>query len=213
LISHAAIKRYTQAVAKPERVQAIYDRQAERYDAVAGVGRLETMRANLFGRAHGDALELGVGTGATFAHYRNLRSLTGLDLSEKMLEKARARTVHLEFPVELRQADFQTLPFADDSFDTVSSSLGLCGIPDPALLFLEIRRVLRPGGRLLALEHIRPPNPVLGIVTDAINPVWDGIVGCHVNRPTLDLLERSGFKLTVIERHLLGALVSVIAEP
>jgi ubiquinone/menaquinone biosynthesis C-methylase UbiE len=200
-------------VAKPERVRAIYDRQAASYDAVGGVGRLETMRANLFGRARGDVLELGVGTGATLAHYQNLRSLTGLDLSEKMLEKARARAINLGFPVELRQADFQTLPFGDASFDTVSSSLGLCGIPDPTLLFSEIRRVLRPSGRLLALEHIRPPNAILGIVTDAINPVWDRIVGCHVNRPTLVLLERSGFKLTVLERQVLGALVSVIAEP
>jgi ubiquinone/menaquinone biosynthesis C-methylase UbiE len=200
-------------VARPERVRAIYDRQAERYDSVGGADRLEKMRSTLFGRAHGDVLELGVGTGATFAHYRGLSSLTGLDLSEKMLEKARARAVNLVFPVELRQADFQTLPFADKTFDTVSSSLGLCGIPNPALLFSEIRRVLRPGGRLLALEHIRPPNPVLGLVTDAIDPVWDRIVGCHVNRPTLNLLERAGFKLTVLERHLVGALVSVIAEP
>lgn len=200
-------------MANPDRVRAIYDRQAASYDAVGGAGRLETMRANLFGRAHGDVLELGVGTGATLAHYQNLRSLTGLDLSEKMLEKARARAVNLGFPVELRQADFQTLPFGDASFDTVSSSLGLCGIPDPALLFSEIRRVLRPSGRLLALEHIRPPNAILGIITDAINPVWDRIVGCHVNRPTLVLLERSGFKLTVLERQVLGALVSVIAEP
>jgi ubiquinone/menaquinone biosynthesis C-methylase UbiE len=210
---YITLETYTLGVAKPERVQAIYDRQAERYDAVAGAGRLETLRANLFARARGDVLELGVGTGATLAHYRNLSSLTGLDLSEKMLEKARARAVNLGFPVDLRQADFQTLPFADASFDTVSSSLGLCGIPDPKLLFSEIRRVLRPSGRLLALEHIRPPNAVLGLVADAINPVWDRIVGCHVNRPTLDLLERSGFKLTVLERHLAGALVSVIAEP
>ncbi len=207
------LETYTLGVAKPERVRAIYDRQAANYDAVGGAGRLETMRANLFARARGDVLELGVGTGATLAHYKGLSSLIGLDLSQKMLEKARARAVHLGFPVELRQADFQTLPFADASFDTVSSSLGLCGIPDPALLFSEIRRVLRSNGRLLALEHIRPPNAVLGLVADAINPVWDRIVGCHVNRPTLDLLERSGFKLTVLERHLAGALVSVIAEP
>jgi ubiquinone/menaquinone biosynthesis C-methylase UbiE len=200
-------------VANPDRVRAIYDRQAAKYDAVGGAGRLETMRANLFGRARGDVLELGVGTGATLVHYKSLSSLTGLDLSEKMLEKARARAAGLDFPVELRQADFQTLPFGDASFDTVSSSLGLCGIPDPALLFSQIRRVLRPGGRLLALEHIRPPNAILGIVTDAINPVWDRIVGCHVNRPTLALLERSGFKLQILERHLVGALVSLIAEP
>lgn len=200
-------------MANPERVQAIYDRQAANYDAVGGAGRLETMRAKLFALAQGDVLELGVGTGATLAHYRNLSSLTGLDLSQKMLERARARAVGLPFPIELRQADFQRIPFGDRSFDTVSSSLGLCGIPDPALLFSEIRRVLRPAGRLLALEHVRPPNAILGLGADAIDPVWDRIVGCHANRPTLALLEQSGFKLEILERHLLGVLVSLIAEP
>lgn len=200
-------------MASPERVREIYDRQAANYDAVGGAGRLETMRSKLFSQAHGDVLELGVGTGATFAHYRDIQSLTGLDLSEKMLEKARIKAEGLPFTVELWQADFQRLPFGDASFDTVSSSLGLCGIPDPALLFSEVRRVLRPGGRLLALEHIRPPNAVLGLGADVINPVWDRIVGCHANRQTLRLLEQSGFKLQILERHLLGVLVSVIAEP
>lgn len=200
-------------MANPERVRAIYDRQAARYDAVGGAGRLEAMRGRLFSRAQGEVLELGVGTGATFAHYGNLSSLTGLDLSERMLERARIRAPNFPFPIALRRADFQQLPFSDASFDTVSSSLGLCGIPDPALLFSEIRRVLRPSGRLLALEHVRPPNAILGLGADVINPVWDRIVGCHANRPTLALLERSGFRLEILERHLLGMLVSVIAEP
>jgi ubiquinone/menaquinone biosynthesis C-methylase UbiE len=200
-------------MARPERVREIYDRQAKRYDAVGDSARLEAMRTRLFSKAVGDVLELGVGTGATFAHYGGIQSLTGLDLSEAMLERARVRAARLPYPVTLRELDFQTLPFADASFTTVSSSLGLCGIPDPALLFAEIRRVLRPGGCLLALEHIRPPNPVLGLVTDAVDGPWDRIVGCHLNRPTLLLLERAGFKLQVLERHVLGALVSVIAEP
>jgi ubiquinone/menaquinone biosynthesis C-methylase UbiE len=119
----------------------------------------------------------------------------------------------MPFPMILERRDFQTLHFDAASFDTVSSSLGLCGIPDPALLFGEIRRVLRPGGRLLALEHIRPPNALLGLVTDAVDPLWDRIVGCHLNRRTLSLLERSGFRVQVLERHVLGALVSLIAEP
>jgi ubiquinone/menaquinone biosynthesis C-methylase UbiE len=200
-------------MASSERVREIYDRQAKRYDAATASGRLEAMRARLFSNAVGDVLELGVGTGATFAHYRDLSSLTGLDLSESMLERARAKAIRLTFPVTLEQRDFQTLPFTAASFDTVSSSLGLCGIPDPALLFSEIRRVLRRGGCLLALEHIRPPNAMLGLVADAVDPLWDRIVGCHLNRGTLVLLENAGFRVQVLERHVLGALVSLIAEP
>ena len=146
-----------------EKVRRIYNRQAARYDSVANRPWVEALRADLFGRARGDVLELGVGTGATFPHYpAGLTSLTGLDISEGMLGKARPRAASLPFLVTLKIADFQTLPFPDASFDTVTSSLALCGIPDPARLFADIRRLLRPGGQLLALEHIPPAQPCAG---------------------------------------------------
>ena len=153
-------------MAEAERVQAIYDKRAARYDA-SNPAWQERLRGELFSRARGDALEIGVGSGATFAHYlARLSSLTGLDVSEAMLQLARAKAERLPYPVRLQMADFQTLPFPDGSFDTVVSSLALCGIPDPASLFAEIKRVLRPGGQLLALEHIRPPNPVLAALAE-----------------------------------------------
>ncbi|QLG13414.1 methyltransferase domain-containing protein (plasmid) [Deinococcus sp. D7000] len=200
-------------MANAERVQRLYDRVAARYDAAMRLRLLDGLRSRLLASARGDVLELGVGTGATLAHYpQAVQSLTALDLSGGMLHEAHLKALTLPFPVHFAQHDVQTLPFGDARFDTVVSSLGLCGIPDPARLFAEVRRVLRPGGRLLALEHVRPPNPWLGQVADLIDPVFDQVVGCHPNRPTPELLRAAGFVVKVRERHLGGVLVTLEAS-
>ena len=196
-------------MANSKRVREIYERNATKYDAALNSTTLEQMRANLFSRATGDVLELGIGTGATIKHYVGISSLTGLDLSAAMIAQARQKAKNAAFKTDFRVQDFQTLEFENASFDTVSSSLGLCGIPDPEKLFLEIRRVLKPGGKLLALEHVRPPNIFLGLLTDAINPVWEHFVGCYSNRQTKALLEKSGFKVEVLEQHYLGILIAL----
>jgi ubiquinone/menaquinone biosynthesis C-methylase UbiE len=196
-------------MAAPKRVREIYERHAPNYDASVSSTTLESMRANLFARASGDVLELGIGTGATLQHYASISSLTGLDLSEGMLARAREKARNVAFKTDLRVQDFQTLEFENASFDTVTSSLGLCGIPDPERLFLEIRRVLRPGGKLLALEHVRPPNVFLGLLADAIKPVWEQFTGCYPNRKTKMLLENAGFSVEILERHYLGILIAL----
>ncbi|BDP44736.1 SAM-dependent methyltransferase (plasmid) [Deinococcus aetherius] len=201
-------------MASAQRVQRLYDRAASRYDQATRARLLDELRSRLLSRAAGDVLELGVGTGATFPHYPpGLRSLTALDLSDAMLQRAHLGALTLPFPAQLMQGDFQTLSFKEARFDTVASSLGLCGVPDPTRLFAEVRRVLRPGGQLLALEHVRPPNRWLGAATDLIDPVFDHLVGCHPNRPTAELLRASGFGVQVIERRLAGILVTLRAVP
>jgi ubiquinone/menaquinone biosynthesis C-methylase UbiE len=201
-------------MAEAEKVRRIYDEMAADYDSSNTRPWEEELRADVFGRARGDVLELGVGTGATFAHYpANLASLTGLDISEMMLAVARPKAASLPFPVMLKVADFQTLPFPDASFDTVTSSLALCGIRDPGRLFAEIRRVLRPGGQLLAMEHIRPPNPVLGVLASIGDPLYNHFVGCHLNRRTPDLLRSAGYTVTILDRRFLNAVVTLVAVP
>jgi len=200
-----------------EKVRRIYDKRAARYasyDPSAGQPWVEALRADLFGRARGDVLELGVGSGATFTHYpAQLAGLTGLDISEGMLALARSRAASLPFPVTLQVADFQTLPFPSASFDTVTSSLALCGIHDPGRLFDEIGRVLRAGGQLLAMEHIRPPNPVLGVFADIADPIYNRFAGCHLNRRTPDLLRSAGYTVTILNRRFLNAVVTLVAVP
>jgi ubiquinone/menaquinone biosynthesis C-methylase UbiE len=201
-------------MANAEKVRRLYDRRAAQYDERENVRWQETLRSLVFGRARGEVLEVGVGTGATFAYYpRDLAGLTGLDISEEMLAKARAKAGRLPFPVHFKVADFQRLPYPAETFDTVTSSLAFCGVPDPLLLFAEIRRVLRPGGQLLAVEHIRPSNSVLGVLADIGDPLYDRLVGCHLNRRTLDLLRQAGFGVTVLGRAFMGAGVAFAAEP
>lgn len=197
-----------------EHVRRIYNKRASQYDAIASRQWVESMRADLFKQARGDVLELGVGTGATFQHYPpDLNSLTGLDISEGMLAIAKQKAAALPFPVTLQIADYQTLPFGGSSFDTVACSLALCGIPDPAQLFAEIKRVLRPDGSLLAIEHIRPPNPFFGILADLLDPLNRHFVGCHLNRRTPDLLRASGYKVSILDRHMLRSMVTLVATP
>jgi ubiquinone/menaquinone biosynthesis C-methylase UbiE len=196
-------------MASSKRVREIYERNAASYDAALRSTTLETMRKNLFSKAVGDVLELGIGTGATIGHYQGISSLTGLDLSAAMIAQARQKARDVAFKTDFRVQDFQTLEFQNASFDTISSSLGLCGISEPETLFLEIRRVLKPNGKLLALEHVRPPNAFLGLLADAINPVWDHFVGCHPNRKTVGLLENSGFRVQILEQHFLGVLIAL----
>lgn len=199
-------------MAHAERVRRIYNARARSYDAAAERAGLRALRGRLFARARGDVLELGVGAGATLGHYPEaVRRLVGLDVSEGMLALAAPRTAGQPFPVSLLQVDNQFLPFVADSFDTVASSLALCGIPEPLTLFSEIRRVLRPGGQLLALEHIRPPNPLLGLATDAVSPLTNYLVGCYFNRRTPELLRVAGFDVEVLERRVLGGLVALVA--
>lgn len=195
-----------------ERVRRLYDRAAPRYDRAARARLLEELRARAFSLARGHVLELGAGTGATFAHYpADLTSLTAVDVSGGMLAHAHAKSLTLPFPVTFRQLDYQTLPFPDASFDTVVSSLGLCGIPDPPHLFADVKRVLRQEGQLLAVEHVRPSHPTLALVTDLIDPAFEHFAGCHANRATPTLLRAAGFRVDLLDQRFAGILVALRA--
>jgi ubiquinone/menaquinone biosynthesis C-methylase UbiE len=201
-------------MAHARRVRRIYDHAAASYDA-SGIGRwFDRLRARLLAQASGDVLELGVGTGATMPFYRGtVRSLTAIDVSPRMLDRARDRAAGLTFPVTFLEADFQTLPFPDGSFDTVVASLALCGIPDPPRLYGEMRRVLRPAGALLGVEHVRPGFAPLGLAFDAITPITERTLGCAWNRRTTEQLRESGFDVSVRERRLFGMVVTFVARP
>jgi ubiquinone/menaquinone biosynthesis C-methylase UbiE len=113
-----------------------------------------------------------VGTGRNLAIYPADVRLTGIDLSPRMLDRARDRAAALGRDVELRVADAQDLPFADEVFDTVVCTLGLCSIPDERAAVREMHRVLRPGGRLLLLEHVRSPIRAVRIGQELVEPLF-----------------------------------------
>lgn len=141
-----------------ERVRAIYDRRGESITPRDGGLMVGDARHWLATRARGDTLEVGIGRGFTIPHYGPDVRLTGIDLSSVMLASARARAEALDRSVTLRQGNAMALEAPDASFDTVVFSMVLCSVPDERLAIAEAARVLRPGGRLLAVEHVRSPN-------------------------------------------------------
>jgi ubiquinone/menaquinone biosynthesis C-methylase UbiE len=152
--------------------------------------------------ANGEVLELGVGTALNFDLYDPARvtRLVGVEPDPHMLGRARPRAAALPFPVELHETGAEELPFADDRFDTVVVTWALCTIGDPGAALAEARRVLKPGGRLLFVEHVRSAQPSLAFVQGALSPLWARLMGgCHLDRPALDLVRESGLVLRGVE--------------
>lgn len=174
-------------------------------------GFLGEMRRQLLAEVTGDVLEIGVGTGANFAHYPAAARVVALEPDPFMLKRAEQKLADLgRTNITLRRAPAEALPFPDASFDTVVSTLVLCTVADPGRALDEIRRVLRPGGRLLFIEHVRADG-VGGSVQDAIRPLWGWFgAGCHPNRRTHDTLRDGGWDVVIEERRRVFRLVPML---
>jgi ubiquinone/menaquinone biosynthesis C-methylase UbiE len=176
-----------------------YDRMS-RSSEEAGLGEL---RQGLLADATGRVLEIGAGTGVNLAHFGpSVKSLVLTDPEPPMLQRLqRAATEHRP-DAQVLQAPAEELPFEDDSFDTVVSTLVLCGVEDQPRALREARRVLRPGGRLLFIEHVRADDPSLARFQDRINRFNRFLVGCECNRRTLTAIEAEQFEVTHVERTM-----------
>lgn len=202
------------------RVQGIYDDLAPKWDA--RVGRSEQlligkrMRTAVGDHLKGDVLEIGVGTGATLrqlATNDRITSFTGIDLSLGMLDQAREVATGLPFPVDLRQMDATQLDFPDNAFDTVTVSLTLCTVPDPTGTLQEMARVCRPDGRLVLLEHVLSPNPLVGWLQRRVSPAQERMLGCHLDRTTDQLVRNLGFVVERDQSRLFGIFHLIVAHP
>jgi SAM-dependent methyltransferase len=161
---------------------------------------VEKRRALLAG-ARGRVLEVGAGTGFNLRHYPGaVDELVLTDGLEGMLRRARRKAAALGREVVTTRAPVESLPFPDASFDTVVGSLLLCSVEDQDRALAEIRRVLRPGGGYLFLEHVRSDDPALARRQDRLERLW-GVVafGCHPNRDTLPRIE-AAFEVEEVER-------------
>jgi len=174
------------------------------------------MRRELLSDLTGDILDVGCGPGTNFEHYRADAHVTAVDYSEHMLPLARRTLLALPQPhavIEVRQADATDLPFRDASFDAYVSTLVLCSVDDLDAAVEEAWRVLRPGGALRLLEHIRSATPWKARLQSWLNPAW-GLVadGCHLDRLTHRAFIERGFEV-VEERHpdLPGEPMPVVA--
>jgi len=145
------------------------------------------------------ALEVGVGTGKNFAYYPGGVDITAIDLSPHMLARARRRAEKLHLQVDLQEMDAQHLDFPDQSFDTVFATFVFCSVPDPVAGLRELKRVCKPDGKLLLLEHMRPGNPVLGLFFDVLNPMVVRMMGANINRRTINNIQQAGWQIKVAE--------------
>ncbi|EME55919.1 class I SAM-dependent methyltransferase [Amycolatopsis decaplanina] len=169
-------------------------------------------RAWVCGQATGDVLEVAVGTGLNLPLYPDGVTLTGIDLSDGMLAIARDRAGRLGHPVTLRRADAHDLPFGADSFDTVVCTLGLCAIPEDGMALREMARVLRPGGRLILLDHIASSSrPVRGLQWIA-EKITVPMAGEHFLRRPLDKIGGLGLTVERRERFNLGLVERLVAR-
>jgi ubiquinone/menaquinone biosynthesis C-methylase UbiE len=162
-------------------------------------------RQRVVGMAVGEVLEIGVGSGLNLPLYgAGVRSVVGVEPSAELLDRARRRAAAAAVPVELIGSSAEVLPLADASVDTIVSSWTLCTIPDIARALAEARRVLRPGGAFLFVEHGRAPESGVARWQDRLDPLWRRLAGgCHLNRPIDALLCAAGFSIQRLEHSRL----------
>ncbi len=198
-----------------ERVRRHYDRNAAGYDQL-----IAPFERVLFGggrewvcsRAQGEVLEIAAGTGRNLPFYPEGVRLVGVELSPGMLEIARRRAQELSVQAELRVGDAHDLPFPDASFDTVVATLALCTIPDDSRAVAEAARVLRPGGLLLLLEHVRSPILPVRILQRAFNPLTVLIENDHLLREPLRHIQDAGLVVEHLERSKWGVVERLAAR-
>ena len=198
-----------------ERVRRILDREAPKYDRQMGFfdrvlfsGGREWACAE----ARGEVLELAIGTARNLPYYADDVRLTGVELSPAMLAIARRRSEQLGRDPDLRIGDAQALDFADQSFDPVIITLGLCTIPDDRAAASEAYRVLRPGGRLVLVEHVRSPALAVRAVQRLIDPLSVRFGADHLLREPLDYLGAVGFEVDRVDRLKWGIVERLLAH-
>ncbi len=196
-------------------MRAIQDKEAPRYDR-----RISFFEKILFAggrewvcsRADGDVLELAAGTGRNLPVYPDGVRLTAIELSPEMMAIARQRAAEVGREVDQRLGDAQALEFQSDSFDTVVITLGLCTIPDPRQAISEAHRVLRPGARLLLLEHVRSPRLLVRTGQRLLDPLAVRFAADHLMREPLEYLGAEGFEVERVERSKWGIVERVMAR-
>jgi ubiquinone/menaquinone biosynthesis C-methylase UbiE len=196
------------------RRSPVYDRFAPKYDRlIAPLERrfLSRLRSQTLSALPENSriLEVGAGTGLNFPFYPQGTRGVASELSCEMLKVARAK----ERParVHLAQSSAEELPFADASFDAAFATLVFCSVASPQRAFAELRRVVRPGGMVALLEHVRPQG-VIGFLFDALSLLTVALFDDHFNRRTADEARRAGLQLISVERRALGIVNIIVCQ-
>ena len=195
-----------QTKARYNRIAGIYDKLEYLMER-----RAQSWRRQLWDKVGpGNILEVGIGTGKNLPFYPEGGKICGIDLSNGMLEQARKRADRNLQAIDLREMDVQALDFPNDSFDAAVATFVFCSVPDPILGMQELARVVKPGGKIVLLEHVRLDRPFIGWLMDIMNPLTVRMVGANINRRTVQNVQRAGLVLESVEDMTANGLVKLI---
>jgi ubiquinone/menaquinone biosynthesis C-methylase UbiE len=198
-----------QARRRYDRISGIYDRM----EAPMERGNFKGWRSLIWNDVKGPrVLEVGVGTGKNMAYYPKDLEITAIDFSPGMLSKARAKAQQQGVKVDLKLMDAQHLDFPDSTFDTVLATFVFCSVPDPVRGLRELRRVVKPDGKILLLEHVRPRGTA-GTATDIVNPAVVRIWGANINRCTVENVQDAGLVVDHVDNLLRDFVKLIVASP
>ena len=176
-----------------------YNRIARFYDLhskLAEIVWFTRWRNQFISPLKGKILEVGIGTGKNIEYYNKEAEVVGIDFSEKMLQIAKEKLVKLRKKnITLKQMDVENLKFGDNSFDYVVTTCVFCSVPDPIKGLEEIRRVLKPTGKLIMIEHVLSKNPIIALIEHIHNPMTKLFMGVNINRNTKQNIIRAGMKI------------------
>jgi ubiquinone/menaquinone biosynthesis C-methylase UbiE len=198
-----------------EATRRRYQRISPFYDVMEGLAkrRYHPWPEKLWSLAPGlRVLEVGVGTGKNMPFYPSGISITAIDLTPGMLQRARSRAteLNLKSKVGLHLGDVQDLDFPDNTFDSVAATFVFCPVPNPVLGLRELKRVVKPRRRILLLEHMRSPDPIVEALIDFLNPLVVGMMGANINRRTVDNVRRAGLEIEPVEDLGMGGIFNLI---
>jgi ubiquinone/menaquinone biosynthesis C-methylase UbiE len=204
--------------AETRKTRCRYDRISPVYDlleSLAERSKFSRWRRLLFQQVKGsNILEVGVGTGKNFPYYPPGREVTAIDLSEGMLSRARKKLA--SYPsarINLKTMDVQKLDLEAGSFDTAVATFVFCSVPNPVLGLREVRRVLKPEGKLLLLEHVLSERPVLRFLMKLMSPIMVRITGANINRSTVRNIQKAGFRIEEEKNLWLDIVKLIVARP
>lgn len=195
------------------RTRARYQRLSPMYDRMEGIAERHyaPWRARLWSQVQGfSILEVGVGTGENMPYYPVGGHITAIDMTPCMLERAKERAAALELEMDIQLGDVQALSFPDTSFDAAVATFVFCSVPGPVLGLRELARVVKPGGRVVLLEHMRSADKAIGALMDLLNPLIVRIMGANINRKTIENVQKSGLIIERVEDMGMGGIFKMI---